>query len=779
MLFCCFTACALAKTGLAAVSYVDRATAGCRVKGDLSAGWEMHGSLELGKPVDNCWCGKEELGTLEKMRIDYSINNSRKRGIFVYGDNKFESEDGMTFVVKEGVKLCHEEEGAVLLNSIEVYKNDSRLLTSDDLDPERVITKDNISLDGDRLLTEASLSSMFDGEPTVGKAIAVERMEGGSFQVKDEGDLRLILDLGAMWVKGVYYSSDSVELDNNFTHEWCEYCEDTSHCWKYTDDVLMCMSSNGTLYPPNAYRDLSIEGVSVQLKHRDNVDSRQLLSEESVRWMVEKRADLLGLAVDGKVDMSRLTKEVKEEYEDGEVLEGKGVLGLLSNYRQKKDLLVEDWVSMEMEQVEDSEGWLFFLANTSQIADGDPVRATFEIEGEKVAIEGKRNGEDIYNKGNSIGKGDFQFYITSRDGKEAFAVKKEKKDTTLLKVEYKKGETYLATLKDLEGVKVDVDLGGYYTKAEVDKKLAGDYVEYISKEEGKCFKGNHSNSCWFLENPPDAKTYILNITFNGYEGATLKESVVVEDGKVKSTLNVDKDPRFYRFDPDGFSFYIDANSDYTNFSSTDNTKSACIDVMYYGEEKGYYNKEEVDRKVTYLDSKIAGIEQGDYVETGNIIKADDTATVAGDDKLYSSKYVSSHFARESTDSKGKANNVLREGNVVREGEEEFKVPSLALLNSKFKLLSGSNFSSSSSDGTTAYTTRLPSGLEGRFIMFDVGVTEGSQVELKTFVYSGVYTEGIHLEEDGISLDIQSDGGGNLVLSPTAYHYCIINYFLII
>lgn len=134
-----------------------------------------------------------------------------------------------------------------------------------------------------------------------------------------------------------------------------------------------------------------------------------------------------------------------------------------------------------------------------------------------------------------------------------------------------------------------------YSKKEMDKKLNGEYVYFITKEEGKCFK-EYGTDDWQLEDPPAAKTYTLNVTFIGRGGEVLKESIVVVNGKVKSCL-AKCDDKYY-FNPDDFTFYM-RREDVSDFDAISG-KSACIDAMYSVEKAGflvdYYKKDEADDK---------------------------------------------------------------------------------------------------------------------------------------------------------------------------------------
>lgn len=802
MFWLCFILRASSKTRLAAVSFVERQTAGYRTFDDLSVGWKKEEGVQLGLPVDNCWMVNEI--SFSKARIDYNINNTRKREVFTLEGSMLTAESGTSFAVNnvEG-KICYKgEDAAVFLNCVELYTNKSRLLTSDDkplivemvndsvvnifkkkmemdfgykkedgekrhvverldevcqlleeekeysmwfvarvgqeeinastsnclveegnlkcmlndddfiafnnkektidslmadgqlhnseklkedgflvvdrlvleysqeekvdnltyakdiidykldkvgeridevgkrmmaVDWEKMVRKDDLSLDGgDSLLTNNNLSTLFNAEPAVSKVVEIEKDEKGLFHIKSKNDLQMILDLGKMKVKVTTFGDHpDFSFDGDFVQKEAEGCEERSHHWQNESDSF-CMSQNGTFYSFIGESDFKIDSVSIERQYKDDADNRKLLSEESVKWLVDNKIEMNNMQrkeeevkvvgdgkevyskekadslLDGKVDNNKVTNEKKEAYEEGEILEGNAVLALLADYRKNDDLNYDFWANLELKLKEDNDGWMFFYANTSLLREGYPVKATFLMDGEEVVIEEKRKGYDIYNRGDDR-KDTFKFYIHDNGEENELVVKKREANTntSLVKVEYVKEESKLATLKDLEGLKPDVDLSGYYTKDQIDEMLVGSFVEYIPKEEGKCFKAD--GKYWRLENPPSATTYTLNITFKHGDNV-LKESVVVVDGKVVSMLNVDYNPSYYVFDPAAFTFFIDdGNSKFSGYSSRKSGNTACIDAMYagqYGGHDGYYTKGEIDKE-------LEGYRKKDDLSVGN------------------------------------------------------------------------------------------------------------------------------------------------------------------
>lgn len=188
-----------------------------------------------------------------------------------------------------------------------------------------------------------------------------------------------------------------------------------------------------------------------------------------------------------------------------------------------------------------------------------------------------------------------------------------------------------------------------YTKADIDKKIIGDYREYISESEGKCFTRKDGNT-WMLESHPDADTYTLNILFTSGD-SKLEESVVVVNNAVVSQTHTDitgSGANRYYFNPSEFTFYIDTNSAYVNFRPYGSSSTACITSMYTGDSKGvlndYYTKSDVDSITAELNKSIMAVTGGDYLPKANVKSA---AESYGAYDVLSAAYIATAFTNKS------------------------------------------------------------------------------------------------------------------------------------
>lgn len=190
----------------------------------------------------------------------------------------------------------------------------------------------------------------------------------------------------------------------------------------------------------------------------------------------------------------------------------------------------------------------------------------------------------------------------------------------------------LTTLKD-----------SIYSKVEVDDMLNGDYREYITADDARCFSGKGEYT-WILNNPPAASSYTLNITFkNG--NTDVNESITVVDNKVEHHLITDLyGEDYFMFNPDDFTFYIDGNSAYTIFRPGYPGSSACVTAMYSG-IKGvlydYYSKDEVDKIKEELNSQISAADNK-YILQTNVKSAFQNTYDAYD--VFSAQFTNSTFA---------------------------------------------------------------------------------------------------------------------------------------
>lgn len=192
----------------------------------------------------------------------------------------------------------------------------------------------------------------------------------------------------------------------------------------------------------------------------------------------------------------------------------------------------------------------------------------------------------------------------------------------------------LTTLKD-----------SVYSKVEVDDMLNGDYREYITADDAKCFSMKDYDT-WILDNPPTASSYTLNITFKK-DNTEVYDSVTVVDNKVEHHLITDTSREdYFRFNPDDFTFYINGNSAYVIFRPGNSGSSACVTAMYSG-SKGvmydYYTKDEVDNINNTLRDEIANtISNGNYLSRDNVKYASQSEYDTYD--IFSARYVNSNYA---------------------------------------------------------------------------------------------------------------------------------------
>ncbi len=199
----------------------------------------------------------------------------------------------------------------------------------------------------------------------------------------------------------------------------------------------------------------------------------------------------------------------------------------------------------------------------------------------------------------------------------------------------------LTTLKD-----------SIYSKVEIDNMFNGDYKEYITADNAKCFSMKDEYT-WILNNPPTASSYTINITFKK-DNIEVYDSITVVDGEVKWHLLTDiRDDDFdkFKFDPNDFTFYVDGESKYNNFRPSRSGSSACVTAMYTGTFKGalynYYTKAEVDSIRDVLDNKIAEATNDKYIPTGNIETTLPDELKADDAHVLSTKASISAFASKS------------------------------------------------------------------------------------------------------------------------------------